>query len=141
MNIYKNARLIYLRRLEMMQAISDRGLSASQVGLLHGMSSVTVRKWLGRYLAAGRAGQCDRFLRAIAPATALAIVELRCQLFLQGSIAAYMGFSRATVSQVLRRGGLSMLSDLQPKAPVQHYAREAPGEWLHIDIKKLGRFE
>lgn len=32
-------------------------------------------------------------------------------------------------------------SDLQPKEPVQRYERETPGELLHIDIKKLGRFE
>ena len=36
---------------------------------------------------------------------------------------------------------LSRLGDLQPKEPVQRHEREAPGELLHIDIKKLGRFE
>jgi hypothetical protein len=123
MNIYKNARFIYLRSLEMVQAITERGLCASQRGLLHGVSAVTVRN-----LAAGAAGLCDRSLRAIAPATALAIVELRRQLFLQARISSCMGFSRATVSQVLRRAGFSMLSNLQPKAPVQHYEREAPGK-------------
>lgn len=44
-------------------------------------------------------------------------------------------------SRVLRRAGLSRLCDLQPKAPVLRYEREAPGQLLHINIKKLGRFE
>jgi len=117
------------------------------VSASHGVSAVTARKWLGRYLAAGASGLCDKSSRpacsprAISGTTALAIVELRRQLFLQARIASYMGVSRATVSRVLRRAGLSRLSDLQPKAPVQRYERETPGELLHIDIKKLGRFE
>jgi transposase InsO family protein len=52
-----------------------------------------------------------------------------------------MGVSKATVSRVLRRAGLSKLSDLRPQEAIQRYEREAPGELLHIDIKKLGRFE
>jgi hypothetical protein len=28
----------------------------------------------------------------------------------------------------------------EPTAPVRRYAREKPGEMIHIDIKKLGRF-
>ena len=118
MNTHKNARLTYLRRLEMVQAITEQGLSASQAGAAHGVSAVTARKWLGRYLAAGAAGLCDKSSRpacsprAISGATALAIVELRRQLFLQARIATYMGVSKATVSRVLRRAGLSRLSDL-----------------------------
>jgi transposase InsO family protein len=72
---------------------------------------------------------------------ALAIVELRRKLMLQARIASYMGVSKATVSRVLRRAGLSRLSDLGPQEPVQRYERENPGELLHIDIKKLGRFD
>lgn len=52
-----------------------------------------------------------------------------------------MGVSRATVSRVLRRAGLSRLSDLRPDEPVQRYERDNPCELLHIDIKKLGRFD
>ncbi|WP_280151833.1 IS481 family transposase [Piscinibacter sp. XHJ-5] len=147
MNTHKNARLTYLRRLEMVQDMTARGLSPSQAGALHGVSAVTARKWLARYLADGPQGLLDRSSRpaksprAIEPRVALAIVELRRKLFLQGTIASYMGVSKATVSRVLRRAGLSRLSDLQPVEPVQRYEREAPGELLHIDIKKLGRIE
>ena len=147
MNIHKNARLTYLCRLEMVQDITKQGLAASEAGRRHGVSAVTARKWLGRYLSEGAAGLLDkssrpaRSPRAIAPGVALAIVELRRKLFLQARIASYMGVSKATVSRVLRRAGLSRLSDLQPSEPVQRYEREAPGDLLHIDIKKLARFE
>ena len=147
MNTHKNARLTYLRRLEMVQDMTERGLSASEAGINHGVSAVTARKWLARYLANGADGLLDKSSRpeksprTIEPHVALAIVELRRKLHLQARIASYMGVSRATVSRVLRRAGLSRLSDLRPDEPVQRYEREHPGELLHIDIKKLGRFE
>ncbi len=147
MNTHKNARLTYLRRLEMVQDITQRGVAASEAAARQGVSAVTARKWLGRYLADGAAGLLDKSSRpeksprAIEPSVALAIVELRRKLFLQSRIATYMGVSKATVSRVLRRAGLSRLSDLQPQEPVQRYERETPGELLHIDIKKLGRFD
>jgi transposase InsO family protein len=47
----------------------------------------------------------------------------------------------ATVSRVLRRLGLNKLSALEPVEPVRRYEREHPGELIHIDIKKLGRFD
>jgi len=146
MNTHKNARLTYVRRLEMVQDITKRGLSASEAALAHGVSAVTARKWLGRYLVDGAEGLLDKSSRpalsprAIDPNVALAIVELRRKLFLQSRIASYTGVSKATVSRVLRRAGLSKFSDLAPSDPVQRYEREAPGELLHIDIKKLGRF-
>ena len=49
--------------------------------------------------------------------------------------------SKATLSRVLRRHGLHRLASLEPpKAPVLRYERDLPGELLHLDIKKLGRF-
>lgn len=147
MNTHKNARLTYLRRLEMVHDITERGVSASEAASQQGVSAVTARKWLGRYLVDGAAGLLDKSSRpeksprAIEPHVALAIVELRRKLYLQARIASYMGVSKATVSRVLRRAGLSKLSDLRPQEPVQRYEREQPGELLHIDIKKLGRFD
>jgi transposase InsO family protein len=147
MNSHKNARLTYLRRLEMVQDITLRGVCAADAAAAAGVSAVTARKWLGRYLLVGAQGLLDKSSRpaksprAIDPGVALAIIELRRKLFLQARIASYMGVSKATVSRVLRRAGMSKLSDLRPQEAVQRYEREAPGELLHIDIKKLGRFE
>lgn len=55
-------------------------------------------------------------------------------------IAKAVGVSPATVSRVLKRLGLSSLKALEPAEPVRRYEREQPGELIHIDIKKLGRF-
>ena len=146
MNTHKNARLTFLRRLEMVEDITKRGLSASEAALAHGVSAVTARKWLGRFLADGAAGLADkssrpaRSPRAVDPSVALVIVELRRKLFTQSRIATYLGVSKATVSRVLRRAGLSRFSDLAPIDAVQRYEREAPGDLLHVDIKKLGKF-
>ena len=46
----------------------------------------------------------------------------------------------ALADRVLRRHGLSRIKDLEPPEPVRRYERAQPGELIHIDIKKLGRF-
>jgi transposase InsO family protein len=47
---------------------------------------------------------------------------------------------RSTVAAVLKRRGLERLSRLAPKRAVVRYERQRPGELLHLDTKKLGRF-
>lgn len=59
MDSHKNARLTYVRRIEMVQDITRRGLSVPQAAAAHGVSAPTARKWLGRYLVGGEAGLCD----------------------------------------------------------------------------------
>jgi transposase InsO family protein len=147
MNTHKNARLTFARRLELVRDMTEGGLSPAVAGLAHGVSAPTARKWLGRYLAHGEAGLVDRSSRpvlsprAIAPETALAIVELRRRRLTQARIAKSLGVSESTVSRVLARAGLSRLVDLDPAEPVRRYEHEAPGDLLHIDTKKLGRIE
>ncbi len=41
---------------------------------------------------------------------------------------------------ILRRNRLSGIRNLEPQPAVQRYEYEAPGDLLHLDIKKLGRF-
>ena len=55
-------------------------------------------------------------------------------------IAAELGISPATVSRILKRLGLNRINALEPAEPVHRYGRAKPGEMIHIDIKKLGRF-
>lgn len=47
----------------------------------------------------------------------------------------------STVCAVLKRLGLHRLSRLEPPEPPNRYCRRHPGELIHIDIKKLGRFD
>ena len=83
MNIHKNARLSYARRVEMAHDIKRGRLTISEAAQTYGVTPATVRKWWGRYLAQGEAGLHDRSSRpntsprTIAPSKAAAIVELR----------------------------------------------------------------
>jgi transposase InsO family protein len=54
-------------------------------------------------------------------------------------IAAICGRSASTVGKVLRRWGCSRLPRPE-RDPVIRYERERPGELVHVDTKKLGRF-
>ena len=147
MNTHKNARLTYARRLEMVLQMTQAGLSPYGAAACHGVSAPTARKWLGRYLALGCAGLSDRSSRpatsprSIAPKLALAIVELRRKRLTQARIALALSVSKSTVGRIVARAGLSLLKALEPVEPIVRYERQAPGDLLHIDIKKLGRIE
>jgi transposase InsO family protein len=133
--------------MELVKDITEQGLSPCRAALAHGVTAPTARKWLGRYLAQGTAGLADESSRpkvsprAIAPAKALAIVELRRRRLTQSRIASALGVSNSTVSRILRRAGLSHLRDLEPAEPIVRYEHERPGDMIHIDTKRLGRIE
>ena len=54
-------------------------------------------------------------------------------------VAGQLGLPASTVWKVLRRYGVSRLQ-LPAREPIRRYERERPGELLHVDIKRLGRF-
>ena len=82
-----------------------------------------------------------RLHRPPPPSTADWIEALRRQRFTSQQIAQELGVWSATVSRVLRRLGLNRIAALEPTEAVRRYERERPGELIHIDIAKLGRFE
>jgi len=147
MNSHKNARLTFARRLEMVLELAQGRTRVPRAARSYGVTEQTVRKWYGRYLARGQAGLADASSRpacsprSIEPGKALAIVELRQKRLTHARIAVALSVSRSTVGRVLRRAGLSLLRDLEPAEPLVRYEHEAPGDMLHIDIKKLGRIE
>jgi transposase InsO family protein len=55
-------------------------------------------------------------------------------------IARELHLSRATISRILRRAGMSRLRSLDPPPPVQRYEHKHPGDMIHFDIKRLARF-
>jgi len=50
-----------------------------------------------------------------------------------------LGLAASTVHAVLRRHGRSRLVERAAREEVVRYERSAPGELVHVDIKKLGR--
>jgi transposase InsO family protein len=147
MNIHKNARLTPIRREEMAQAVLSGRFSQAQAAREFGVTPKIVARWTARFQAEGREGMQDRSSRPkasprqTAEALAERIITHRRQRLCGRHIAELTGVSPATVSRVLRRAGLSRLKDLTPAEPIVRYTYKEPGGLIHLDIKKLGRFE
>ncbi len=146
MNIHKNARLTPFGRERMVRHILS-GQTLQAAARSAGVCSRTARKWLARFKAEGLAGLQDRssrphkLNRPTPQGTVDKIIELRRKRLTGKHIAHLAGVSPATVSRVLKRAGLSRIKDLEPKEPERRYQYPHPGDMIHLDIKKLGRFE
>ena len=146
MDIHKNARLTPHSRAELVRRVLEERQTPKAVATAFGVCTKTVRKWGERFQSEGPEGLEDRSsrphrLRQPTPEPVANRIEaLRRERRTGQQIAAEVGVSPATVSRVLRRLGLNRLKDLEPAEPVRRYERKQPGEILHIDIKKLGKF-
>lgn len=145
MNVHKNAGLTPRGR-EILISRLERGEHPNDVAVAMGVSVSTVYKWRRRYRAEGRAGLQDRSSR---PHTSpgrtpddveAKVMALRKERRIYHRIAAETGISKSTVGRILTRHGLNRWRELDPAEPVRRYERERPGEMIHMDIKKLGRF-
>lgn len=147
MNIHKNARLTPLRREEMALSVIEGGFSKAHAAHIYGVTPKVVARWVERYKVDGAAGMADRSSRpASSPrqthgSVVERILHLRRQRLTGKHIAMETGVSPATVSRVLRRAGLSRMKDIDPVEPVVRYEYAEPGGLIHLDIKRLGRFE
>ena len=147
MNVHKNARLTAHSRAELVRRVLVEGQSVKAVATAFGIDAKTVGKWVRRFEAEGPAGLEDRssrphkLHRPTPPETVEQVIALRRQRFCGQQIAKQTAVSPATVSRILRAAGISRARDLDPPVPVVRYEREHPGDLIHLDIKKLGRFE
>ena len=147
MDTHKNARLTPKGREAMVRAVVDGGLTKAAAARQFHTTPKTVGKWVDRFHIARCRGLVrplfeTSFIAKPNSASRLHVVEdLRRQRYTGKQIAAEVGVSPATVSRILRRLGLNKLAALEPAEPVRRYERDNPGELIHIDIKKLGRFE
>ncbi|AZS19907.1 MULTISPECIES: IS481 family transposase [unclassified Caulobacter] len=146
MNIHQNARLTPLGRAAMISRIEVEGWSVARAAEAFGISRQTVGKWLQRHRRGGERRLHDRSSapRRCPRRTSAEIVDqvqtLRRQRMTGPAIARNLSLARSTVGLILRRLGLGKLSALEPRPPIVRYERAAPGEMIHLDIKKLGRF-
>jgi transposase InsO family protein len=150
-----NARLTVHGRLLLVQRVVDDGRPVAHVAKELGVSRQCAHRWVARYRAEGEAGLLDRSSRprtcpSRTPARLERRVEAARRLLRSGrdDIAAVTGVAARTVSRILARRGLPALADCDPITglPIRalrssglRYERDAPGELLHVDVKKIGR--
>jgi transposase InsO family protein len=146
MNIHKNARTTPQSRAMLVHRVVVERWPVAEVAMAAGVSTRTVYKWLARYRGEGVAGLQDRSSaarhhpHALAPAWVALVRLLRQARLVAAEIAARLPLARSTISAVLARIGLGRLRYLTAPQPVQRYEWQRPGELVHVDIKKLGRF-
>lgn len=146
--MHANAKLTPLMRAKLVQFHQTTGLSLRTTATTFAVSEKTVRKWLTRAQTANfparledRASTPLRQPRKTSPELEAQVLTLRRQRRSYAQILMVLPISKASLSRILQRHGLNRLSSLEPpKLPVVRYERATPGELLHLDIKKLGRF-
>ena len=143
---HPNARLTPATRLELVLEV-EAGWSQAEVARRFRVSRATVAKWWRRYREEGAAGLRDGSSapRSNPRRTAAALEQRICavrrsQGFGPHRIAWTLGIARSTAYAVLRRCGLNRLDRLhRVSRRTLRYEHPAPGDLLHIDVKKLGR--
>jgi transposase InsO family protein len=125
--------------------VVDEGWTLRAAAEAAGVSVRCAGKWAGRY----RAGDLELRDRSSAPrrvanrtpADRVAVIVLLRQLRMTAAeIAETLQMPLSTVSAVLKRHGVGRLGRIGSE-PARRYERSRPGELVHIDLKKLGRFD
>ena len=144
MNAHKNARSCPLSRALLIKRVCEQGWSVRAASEAVGISDRRGREWIAR----GERGEplTDRSSRPLSargtgPQTRAHILEMRRQRCTMRQIAGAASVSLSTVARICRSAGISRLQSLEPPPPPVRYERDQPGELLHIDIKRLGRFD
>ena len=144
MNIHKNARSCPASRELLCRRVCEQGWSVHEASAAAGISDRRGREWVRRWRANEPMTDRSSRPRAIETTdepTRERILSLRREWRTVRQIALALGVGASTVARVCRAAGLSRLRHLEaPPAPVR-YEREQPGELLHVDIKRLGRFD
>jgi transposase InsO family protein len=143
---HRNARLTPITRLELVQEVAA-GWPQAEVARQFRVSRPTVQRWVRRYRRHGEAGLEDRSSaphrhpRRTPPELEQRICAVRrSQGFGPHRIAWALGVARSTVYAVLKRAGLHRLDRMhRVTRRAVRYEHPAPGDLLHLDVKKLGR--
>ena len=134
------------QRERMVGRVIELGWSVSSAAAAAEVSDRTCSKWVARYRAEGAPGLLDRSSapKVVANRTdeqaIQVIAALRRLRFTGPEIAEVLQRPLSTVSGILTRIGMGRLGRLGLE-PAERYERSAPGELIHIDVKKLGRIE
>jgi len=145
--VHANAPLTEKHRLRLARLIVDDGLPIAHAAQRFQVAWPTAKRWAERYRELGEAGMGDRSSRPhhsptrTRPAQVRAIVRDRIRLRLGPiEIGARQNIPASTVHRVLTRCSLHRLGhvDRVTGEPIRRYEHPAPGDLLHVDVKKLG---
>jgi transposase InsO family protein len=146
MKLHANARTCPNSRKLLVKRIEEENWSLMVAAEAAGISERSARKWLARWRAEGETGLLDRSSapKRIPHRTPQRVIDaigaLRRLRMTAAEIAEVLGLALSTVSAWLKRAGLGKRSRLEPPEPLNRYERSRPGELVHVDVKKLGRF-
>ncbi|HYN50455.1 MAG TPA: IS481 family transposase [Thermoleophilaceae bacterium] len=143
----RRKRLSWESRCEIV-ALIEAGMSPPLAAARGGASRATGYRLLSRYRAGGWAALCDRPSRPkrqprrlCAEAEQAILAARRRSAYGPVRLAGLVPHPPSTIGKVLRRHGCSRLPRPEGAARcARRYERERPGELLHVDTKKLGRF-
>lgn len=147
MNTHKGARLTPYSRALLVKRITQGGLRPEEAAHAAGVSVRTAYKWLKRFREEGEAGLQNRSSRPgycphqTSAETIKHMVAQRRERLTYRHIAQSHGIAMSTVARWLQRLNLNRLASLEPAEPIKRYEHATPGDLLHLDIKKLGRFD
>jgi transposase InsO family protein len=145
MRVHGNARLTPHGRTLMCRRVRQEGWTVAAAATAAGCSERTCYRWLTRFDAGealtDRSSAPHTIPGRTPPDVEALIGQLRRLRWTSTKIAGELSLATSTVCAVLRRLGLHRLSLLEPPEPPNRYCRRHPGELIHIDIKKLGRFD
>jgi transposase InsO family protein len=145
MDYHHHARLTVHGREQLAKSVVEGRLSLRESAAERGLSRQSAGKWVRRYRESGVSGLVDRSSRPERSPrhTSAELIErvhrLRRERWTGVRIAQATGLSRATVSRILTRLTLNKTGMLEPQVPIVRYEHAAPGDMLHIDIKKFAR--
>lgn len=144
---HRNAPLTPTGRLRLARCVVDDGWPLRLAAERFQVSVSTAHRWAGRYRTEGAAGMTDRSSRPhtsprrVPARTERRIIKVRlARRWGPARIAYLLRLVPSTVHRVLARFHLARLAHLDRATgrPVRRYERTAPGELVHVDIKKLG---
>ncbi|AOS92542.1 IS481 family transposase [Mycobacterium intracellulare] len=150
---HANACLTPRGRLRLARCVVDDGWTYARAAERFQCSTATTKKWADRYRAGGPEAMVDRSSRPHRSPGRLSqrrerrIIKVRfTRRWGPHRIAAYLRLARSTVEAVLRRYRMPLLRHLDQasglpvrRAKPRRYEHPAPGDLVHLDIKKLGR--
>jgi transposase InsO family protein len=143
--LHGNAKLTPYTRALMCGRVDHEGWTIAEAAEAAGCSDRTCYRWLRRWRAGepmtDRSSAPHRVANRTPDSTVELIEQLRRLRWTSTRIAAELDLATSTVCAVLSRLGLARRSRLEPPEPPNRYCRRHPGELIHIDIKKLGRFK